>query len=171
MKKLLLDHHEPTADELERTIASQIDTMPACGKRCTAKLEEGEKYAGVVLIASGKVCEVRCPKCEAKFDVPRKTLLARVFAKTPVRCFNCDPRRRRLGAPRKARPTTARARQVVELLGRGMALGDAALAIGMSHQAAEKLFFRWVVYPEWLALKERVEELEAQLAIAKRRNA
>jgi hypothetical protein len=65
---------------------------------------------------------------------------------------------------RRADPQSPCSRDAVRLMRGGATPFQAAQAVGVKVQTAEKFWLRWIVLPENAALKARIAELEAELA-------
>ena len=98
---------------------------------------------------------LRCP-CQATFPIPSQ----RAAWPKRVLCPACRPTNRPAAVilppqNRKRGEPAERVRKGVAMLQQGYTVGEVAKELGVKHSSAEKWFFRWVVYPEWLEMKAK----------------
>lgn len=56
---------------------------------------------------------------------------------------------------RRNGPQSPASRDAVRLMQGGATFWQAAIAVGVAVQTAEVWYLRWIVYPEWKAMKEQ----------------
>jgi hypothetical protein len=68
-----------------------------------------------------------------------------------------------MGVHRGTEPKTEAARKAVGMLAAGEEIGSTAFVVGISHQAVERLWFRWIVWPRMQELERENAELRSQI--------